>query len=42
LLTKEVLMSDAMPLGTVLGFGLPPIGFIIAIIVFYIFSARED
>lgn len=31
-----------MPLGTLLGFALPPIGFIVAIIVFYALSSQED
>jgi hypothetical protein len=35
-------MSNPMPLETLLGFCLPPVGFIIAIICFYIFSSEED
>lgn len=35
-------MGDAMPVGTVLGFGLPPIAFIIAIICFYVFTSEEE
>jgi hypothetical protein len=31
-----------MPLGTLLGFGLPPIGFIIAIICHYAFTSEEE
>ena len=35
-------MSDVMPLRTVLAFGLPPVGFIIAIVCYYIFSGQGD
>jgi hypothetical protein len=35
-------MCDAMPLRTLLAFGLPPIGFIIGIVCFYILSAKEE
>jgi hypothetical protein len=35
-------MTEAMPLGTLLAFGLPPIGFIAAIVLYYIFSSKED
>jgi hypothetical protein len=35
-------MNDVMPVTTVLAFGLPPIGFIIAIILLYVFSSEED
>jgi hypothetical protein len=35
-------MNEIMPLSTILAFGLPPIGFIIAIACYYIFSSEED
>jgi hypothetical protein len=35
-------MNEVMPLTTVLAFGLPPIGFIIAIIVHYLTTSEED
>ena len=35
-------MSDVMPLSTVLAFGLPPIGFIIAVICYFIISSDEE
>jgi hypothetical protein len=35
-------MGDALPLGTLLGFAFPPIGFIVAIICYYVFSSQED
>jgi hypothetical protein len=35
-------MNDVMPLGTILAFGLPPIGFIIAIVCYYAFTSEED
>jgi hypothetical protein len=35
-------MSEVMPVTTVLAFGLPPIGFIIAIICFYALTSGEE
>ena len=35
-------MNDVMPISTLLSIGLPPIGFIIAIVCFYIFTSEED
>jgi hypothetical protein len=35
-------MNDVIPLGTILAFGLPPIGFIIAIVCYYAFTSEED
>jgi hypothetical protein len=35
-------MNDVMPVTTVLAFGLPPVGFIIAIILHYVFTSEED
>jgi hypothetical protein len=35
-------MNEVMPLTTVLAFGLPPVGFIIAIILHYVFTSEED
>jgi hypothetical protein len=39
---QEVVMGNPMPLGTLLGFGLPPICFIIAIILHYVFTSEEE
>jgi hypothetical protein len=39
---QEVDMDEVMPLSTVLAFGLPPIGFIIAIVCYYVFTSEED
>ncbi len=35
-------MNDVMPASTLLAIGLPPVGFIIAIICIYIFKTEED
>jgi len=35
-------MAEPMPLGTLLGFGLPPIAFIVAVICFYVFTSGEE
>jgi hypothetical protein len=35
-------MADPMPASTLLGFGLPPIAFIVAIICFYVFSSEKE
>jgi hypothetical protein len=35
-------MTDPMPVGTLLAFGLPPVGFIVAIICFYVFTSEEE
>ena len=35
-------MDEVMPITTVLAFGLPPIGFIIAIVCYYAFTSEED
>ena len=35
-------MASPMPVGTLLGFGLPPVAFIIAIICFYVFTSEEE
>jgi hypothetical protein len=35
-------MNEVMPVTTILAFGLPPVGFIIAIIVHYVLSSEED
>jgi hypothetical protein len=35
-------MNDVMPAGTLLAIGLPPIGFIIAIICIYLSKSEED
>jgi hypothetical protein len=35
-------MNEIMPLTTIVGFGLPPIGFIAAIIVYYLVTSEED
>ena len=35
-------MNDVMPVTTVLAFGLPPIGFIIAVICYYVLSSDEE
>ncbi|MFH1313323.1 MAG: hypothetical protein ABIJ00_08845 [Candidatus Eisenbacteria bacterium] len=38
----EVDMDEVMPLSTILAFGLPPIGFIIAIVCYYVFTSEDD
>ncbi len=35
-------MVSPMPVGTLLGFGLPPVAFIIAIMCFYVFTSEEE
>lgn len=35
-------MNDVMPVSTLLVIGLPPIGFIIAIVCIYLFKSEED
>jgi hypothetical protein len=35
-------MNEVMPLSTLLGFGLPPIVFIVAIICYYLLTSEED
>jgi hypothetical protein len=35
-------MADPMPVGTLLGFILPPIAFIVAIVCFYVFTSEEE
>jgi hypothetical protein len=35
-------MNDIMPVSTLLAIGLPPVGFIIAIVFIYIFKTEED
>jgi hypothetical protein len=35
-------MTDPIPAGTLLGFGLPPVAFIVAIICFYVFTSEEE
>lgn len=35
-------MDSPMPVGTLLGFALPPLGFIAAIICFYVFTSEEE
>ncbi len=35
-------MNEVMPLTTLLAFGLPPIAFIVAIIVFYLETSEEE
>jgi hypothetical protein len=35
-------MNEVMPVTTVLAFGLPPIGFVIAIICYYALSSKEE
>jgi hypothetical protein len=35
-------MNQVMPVGTLLAFGLPPVGFIVAIVIYYLATGKEE